>query len=818
MQKNWVLAIGICFTIGILSLGFTINGCGQQQAETTTSTSSSTSSSTSTTSTTIVSITVSQEVFTSEKAQTVEVSVTVGGTTQVVTQEVVSDVIIVNAASGIDETALNSQLSILGYTIVGKNSETNTYQVSLPAGKTLSTAISDLSSASAVKNAGTDPVIRKEMTVPNEAVFSDIFKVWAFDQLDMKKVWDLTTGEATIKIAVVDTGINVDHPEFQDRLVHKQNFVAGTLDPSDDDADSHGTAVAGIIGARGNNSRFMAGMNWSSQLMPLKVLSSKGDGSSFSTANAICYAAAAGAKVINVSSGGWYNSWTNSSIIEQYQKAAQTCEDYGALLICSAGNDNSDTAGTLSTHYPGGGLKDYSNIIAVAAIDSAGDLTSFTNYGSGVTIAAPGQSIYSTLKETVGDTLDEQSGTSFAAPFVTGLASLIWSINPSLTAAGVKTCIIDGAEDISWEKNVGKKINVWNSIRKALELKNYGIIAVNSNPSGSSIYIDDTDKGRITTSEGYTYFAVAEGSHTVKATKSGYTTSQETVSVTKGAVTYSDLTLGGAEAGNMISGDTSSYLKIDNGNFWIRTDYTSSSTRNILNQISLSSSTSNWLNRALYQSPCITQADPFWKGVKDRSLTILKNTSSLAAYKVQFTVTSESKALRVSWKFIVPKDKKYAIWVASFESVGTDKNITVDNPSSYGVRDIYFCYPIQPTPETSTYVTWEGISSAVPWSYVSADIDYSSARRFFSIYNSNGCFTFGYFGSSCSTAPYSLLYLNSEMGYRSVFTTVTKVTLTAFSPTTQWIGVLAFHSNVADAGSLFSEAQSNLSTYLSAIQ
>jgi hypothetical protein len=336
----------------------------------------------------------------------------------------------------------------------------------------------------------------------------------------------------------------LSHPEFEDRFVYKKNFADNNTDPDDDEIDSHGSGVAGIAAAKGNNGKFMAGMDWNCKIMPLKVLNDQGEGSSFAACNAVSYALEAGAKIVNYSGGGWYNSWTNSSIIEEWQKVAQKCASSDALLICSAGNDNRDVEGTFSTHYPGGGLKDYANVITVAAINESGDLTSGTNYGNAVTIAAPGESVTTVLKDIApGEPLIEHTGTSFAAPFVTGLASLIWSIDPTLTAEEVKTCIVSGADSISQVKNVGKKLNAWNSILLALQYKGNGVIAVKSDPDGAAISIDGTSTGRTTSSES-TYFEAAEGDHTVSVSKSGYTASSEVVTVGKGAVTNCVITLG----------------------------------------------------------------------------------------------------------------------------------------------------------------------------------------------------------------------------------------------------------------------------------
>ena len=240
--------------------------------------------------------------------------------------------------------------------------------------------------------------------------------------------WDLSTGTGSITIAVVDTGVQSTHPEFAGRLVAGCDFVNRDALPEDD--DGHGTHVAGIAGAAGNNSSGIAGISWGARIMALKVLDATGAGTYQQIAQAIVYAADNGAKVINLSLGGS----EPSSVLED---AVNYAVAQGAVVVAAAGND-----GTNSPNYPAA----YAAAIAVAATDSSNARASFSNYGSYVDLAAPGVNILST---DLASGYASKSGTSMAAPHVAGAAALLMGYSSAFTTpAQVRAALETAALDL----------------------------------------------------------------------------------------------------------------------------------------------------------------------------------------------------------------------------------------------------------------------------------------------------------------------------------------------------------------------------------
>jgi thermitase len=215
--------------------------------------------------------------------------------------------------------------------------------------------------------------------------------------------WDLSTGSNAVTIAIVDTGVDYFHPEFMGKLLAGYDFVNLDADPQDD--HGHGTHVAGIAAATGNNGLGLAGVAWGARLLPVKVLDRNGNGSNATAAAGIIWATDHGAQVINLSFGGEKASQVLSDAV-QYAAAR------GVILVAAAGN-----TGRLGLLYPAR----YSPVIAVGAVDSMGQRAWFSNYGPGLDLVAPGVSIYSTVVGGYG----YKNGTSMAAPFVSGLAAIL---------------------------------------------------------------------------------------------------------------------------------------------------------------------------------------------------------------------------------------------------------------------------------------------------------------------------------------------------------------------------------------------------------
>ncbi len=286
----------------------------------------------------------------------------------------------------------------------------------------------------------TDPNDPYDNTQCYQSSGSGCVMQWGWAKIQAYAAWDLVTGASTVKIAVVDTGIDNSHPDLP-AVVLQKDFINNDNNAEDD--NGHGTHVAGTIGALTNNGAGVAGTNWSVSLMAAKVLDASGSGSYTSIANGIKWAADNGAKVINMSLGGSVGS-----------KTLQSAVDYawgkGVVLACAAGNN-----GTKNKSYPAA----YTNCIAVAATDQNDAKASFSQYGaSWVDVAAPGVAILSTLPNTpvylntqygYYTTYDALNGTSMATPHVAGLAGLIWAGGQCSTASCVRSRIEQNADAIA---------------------------------------------------------------------------------------------------------------------------------------------------------------------------------------------------------------------------------------------------------------------------------------------------------------------------------------------------------------------------------
>ena len=311
---------------------------------------------------------------------------------------------------------------------------------------------------------------------PNDTSYSLLY---AHSLMQSNKAWDISTGSDSLIAVIIDTGIDYNHSDLQANMwknpseipnnkvdddkngyvddVYGVNTITGTGNPLDD--QGHGTHVAGIIGAVGNNARGVVGVNWRVKLAAAKFLSSAGTGSAANAIKAISYATElkkAGHKVIATN-----NSWGGGNYSKPLYDAIATASDAGVLFIAAAGNNSSDNDYTPT--YP----SSYAipNIISVASLMNTGGLSSFSNYGwRSVHIAAPGSNIYSTVRN---DGYAYKSGTSMAAPQVTGLALLTASACDKLDMAGIKTSILGFGTrtDILWRRVItSSMVNAGNTV------------------------------------------------------------------------------------------------------------------------------------------------------------------------------------------------------------------------------------------------------------------------------------------------------------------------------------------------------------------
>ncbi len=260
------------------------------------------------------------------------------------------------------------------------------------------------------------------MKQPSDARYADQRSI--FNSINLESAWDITTGDRQVVVAIIDDAIDINHPDLAANIIQGFDFVEGDNDPSPNPnsgrepcaSDNHGTSVAGMIGAIGNNGKGISGVSWEVSIMPLKI------GCTYNSAfeyEAIKYAIENGADIINMSYGGPLNSPHRQQIIDLVG-ASDT------LLVISAGNfhGNNDDA----PMYPA--ELDVPNIISIGASDASRNLVHWSQYGpTSVDIAAPGKDILTTKFElgvyTDTNGVDTVSGTSFSAPIVSGVAALL---------------------------------------------------------------------------------------------------------------------------------------------------------------------------------------------------------------------------------------------------------------------------------------------------------------------------------------------------------------------------------------------------------
>jgi subtilisin family serine protease len=252
---------------------------------------------------------------------------------------------------------------------------------------------------------------------------------WALDVVPVEPLWSCGTG-AGIDIAVIDTGVDGGHPDLAGRLSPGVSTLDGATVPGTGATDSHGhgTHVAGIAAAGANDGVGVAGVAPAATIMPVKVLHPNGSGSSDDVARGIRWAADNGAEVLNL-------SLSSSSSSVAMTEAIDYAVDMGAVVVAAAGNGG--TSG--STRYPAAD----DNTIAVAAIASNGLVASFSSRGWWVDVAAPGQSILSSIPGGWGT----KSGTSMASPYVAGIAAAIVSSRGPMTHEEILTALTATAQD-----------------------------------------------------------------------------------------------------------------------------------------------------------------------------------------------------------------------------------------------------------------------------------------------------------------------------------------------------------------------------------
>lgn len=262
------------------------------------------------------------------------------------------------------------------------------------------------------------------LLTPNDPRYGE---QWHLPKIQAPAAWDVTTGIADQVIAIIDTGVNSNHPDLKAKMLPGYNFISDNTNAGDD--HGHGTLVAGAAAAIGNNGEGVAGVAWKNWILPIKSLDSSGGGSHSSIANGITYAADNGARVINLSLGSSVGSRTLENAVNYAWK--KNC-----VIVAAAGN-----SGDSTPTYPA----TYANVIGVSALDSSDQLPSWATYGEHVSLSAPGVSILSTTR---GGGYGASSGSSFASPLVAGAAGAVLAVAPSLSNSDVVKNLESTSDDL----------------------------------------------------------------------------------------------------------------------------------------------------------------------------------------------------------------------------------------------------------------------------------------------------------------------------------------------------------------------------------
>ena len=289
---------------------------------------------------------------------------------------------------------------------------------------------------------------------------------WGLEKIKAYGAWDIEKGNSTFTVGNIDSGINQTH---EDLMGNMSSLSCGT-DPHTDSID-HGTETAGIIGAVGNNGKGISGVCWNIKIASLKACIGASDEDPQLVIAAIEYAKANNIKLLNFS-GGFYSGNNDDSFVSALRNAIAT---YNGLIVVASGNQNFEIVDEGNSN----GIKLYpqsfnlDNIIVVGASNInderwISDQLEASNYSSTIVdLFAPGVNIYTTSKNST-QAYKYDTGTSMSAPFVTGVAALIWSVEPNLTATQVKSRIMQNVDPIPALSNMcvsGGRLNA----QKALE-------------------------------------------------------------------------------------------------------------------------------------------------------------------------------------------------------------------------------------------------------------------------------------------------------------------------------------------------------------
>jgi|GEM_PF-2851834 len=452
--------------------------------------------------------------------------------------------LLVKVTGGPDSPAAAEVHAKIGATVLRSYPFIGWQHVKLPAGMTVENGIAAYKQNPKVESAEPDYLYQAEI-VPNDPMYQQL---WGMPAISAPTAWNFSTGDYYNVVAVLDTGVDYEHPDLASNMwwnpleipendvdddmdgyvddVHGINAIDGSGDPMDD--ESHGTHVAGTIGAVGNNGVGVTGVNWDVRIMALKFMGADGTGSldaALECYSYIYYMRFRGENIVVVN-----NSWGSASYSKALYDAIFACGRVEILSVCAAGNDGVDN--DIYPSYPTS--YEMNCIISVAASDINDGPAWFTNYGAtSVDIAAPGVSILSTIPTKDLEWLEDEnntgyfyfSGTSMAAPHVSGAVALLSSVEYGLTAWELKEQIMKTADPVYWYnmRTVSRgRLNLARALR-------YHQVSFVSPPPNSTVYV--TRPNLVMTAKG-----LQEGTLQIKV--NGQVVGAPTIDAWTGELTY----------------------------------------------------------------------------------------------------------------------------------------------------------------------------------------------------------------------------------------------------------------------------------------
>lgn len=328
--------------------------------------------------------------------------------------------------------------------------------------------------------------------LPNDP---DYAKQWGLQRIKSEPGWDIAKGSAQVKVAIVDSGIDRNHPELSKNVLKSVPIAPGCI--NDGDSNGHGTHVAGVIGATTNNTAVLAGLNWDVTILGYCVVSPSGIGTSITIAQGLQQAIKDGVDVINLSLGGPILPGMDRSVEDAIKDAAAK----GITIVSAAGNCGKLPPGQYPQNpecFWGGNADKYMpgadpRVINVAAIGQNNEHPTYSNTGSTIAVSAPGGNPLAGSTSCLADGSDcilstwdrfkacpstgsiqntcPLAGTSMAAPHVTGLVALLKSVNKNLIPSHILNIVTSTADDLgtgSRDPIFGHgRINVFEALQRA---------------------------------------------------------------------------------------------------------------------------------------------------------------------------------------------------------------------------------------------------------------------------------------------------------------------------------------------------------------